>query len=108
MVELVFIVFVTQTHNHVIPALIHALKIKMAAIEITKKMEQRKIMKFLINESIKPVDIYRRLSAQDGHDFLSRTSMFDLCKSFKDGRESVQNEPLAARPATSTRLMLRC
>jgi hypothetical protein len=49
-------------------------------------MEQRVVMKFLVNEGVKPTDIYRRLQAQYGDETLSRSKTFEWCKHFKDGR----------------------
>jgi hypothetical protein len=47
---------------------------------------QRVVMKFLVNEGVKPADIYRRLQAQYGDETLSRSKTFGWCKRFKDGR----------------------
>ena len=55
-------------------------------------------MKFRINESMKPIEIYRLLSAQYDDDFLSRTFAFSWGKLLKDGRETAQTEDHAARP----------
>jgi hypothetical protein len=56
-------------------------------------MEQRVVMKFLVNEGVKPADIYRRLQAQYGDETLSRSKTFEGCKRFKDGRTSVIDDP---------------
>jgi len=56
-------------------------------------MEQRVVMKFLVNEGIKPTDIYKRLEARYGDETLSRSKTFELCKRFKDGRTSVSDDP---------------
>ena len=53
-------------HNSVLPALMHVLEIKMAAVEITQKLEQWIFVKFLANENIKLPDDW--LSAQYGDD----------------------------------------
>ena len=49
-------------------------------------MEQRVVMKFLVNESVK-------LQAQYGDETLSRSKTFEWCKRFKDGRTSVSDDP---------------
>jgi hypothetical protein len=56
-------------------------------------MGQHVVMKFLVNEDVKPVDIYRRLQAQYGDETLSRSKTSERCKCFKDGRTSVSDNP---------------
>jgi hypothetical protein len=56
-------------------------------------MEQRVVMKFLVNEGVKPADIYRRLQAQYGDKTLSHSNTFEWCKRFKDDRTSVSDHP---------------
>ena len=56
-------------------------------------MEQCVVLKFLVDEGIKPADIYRRLQAQYGNETLSRSKTFEWCKCFKDGRTSVSDDP---------------
>ena len=41
-------------------------------------MEQCVVMKFLVKDGVKPVDIYRRLQAQYGDETLSRSKTFNL------------------------------
>jgi hypothetical protein len=50
-------------------------------------------MKFLVNEGVKPTDIYRRLQTQYGDETLSRSKTLEWCKRFKDGRTSVSDDP---------------
>jgi len=50
-------------------------------------------MKFLVNEGVKPADIYRRLQAQYGDEMLSRSKTSEWCKRFKDGCMSVSDNP---------------
>jgi hypothetical protein len=56
-------------------------------------MGQRVVMKFLVNEDVKPADIYRRLQAQYGDETLSRSKTSEWCKRFKDGRTSISDDP---------------
>jgi len=56
-------------------------------------MEQRVMTKFLVNEGVKPADIYRRLQAQYGDETLSRRKTYEWRKRFKDGRTSVSDDP---------------
>ena len=65
----------------------------MADKSVSACMEQRVVMKFLVNEGVKPVDIYRRLQAQYGDEMLSCSKTSEWCKRFKDGRMSVSDDP---------------
>jgi hypothetical protein len=56
-------------------------------------MGQRVVMKFLVNEGIKPMDIYRRLQAQYGDETLSHSKTFEWCKRFRDGHTSMSDNP---------------
>ena len=67
--------------------------IKMADNSVSACMEQHVVMKFLVNEGVKPANIYRRLQAQYGDETLSRSKTFEWCKCFKDGRTSVSDVP---------------
>jgi len=65
----------------------------MADNSVSVCMEQCVVMKFLVNEGVKPADIYRRLQAQYSDERLSRCKTFEWCKRFKDGRTSVSDDP---------------
>jgi len=65
----------------------------MADNSVSACMEQRVVMKFLVNEGVKPADIYRRLQAQYGDETLSCSKTFEWCKHFKDSRTSVSDDP---------------
>jgi len=52
---------------------------------------QRIMVKFLTNENVKPAVILKTLRAQFGDKTLSMTQMYDWSKSFKEGREEVEN-----------------
>ena len=67
--------------------------INMADNSVSACMEQHVVMKFLVNEGIKPADIYRRLQAQYGDETLSHSKTFEWCKRFKDGHMSVSDNP---------------
>jgi len=67
--------------------------IKMADNSVSACMELRVVMKFLVNEGVKPADIYRRLQAQYGDETLSRGKTFVWRKLFKDGRTSISDDP---------------
>ena len=51
------------------------------------------MMKFLVNEGVKPADIYKRLQAQYGDEMLSHSKIFEWSKRFKDGHTSVSDDP---------------
>jgi len=55
----------------------------MADNSVSVCMEQHMVIKFLVNEGVKPADIYRRLQAQYGDETLSRSKTFEWCKRFK-------------------------
>jgi hypothetical protein len=55
-------------------------------------MEQQ-VVKFLVNEGVKPADVYRRLQAQYDDEMLSRSKTSEWCKHFKDGHMSVSDNP---------------
>ena len=65
----------------------------MADNSVSACMEERVVMKFLVNEGLKPADIYRRLQAQYCDETLSRSKIFEWCKLFKDGSTSVSDDP---------------
>jgi len=50
---------------------------------------QRIIVKFVTNENEKPAKILMRFRAQFGNETLSRTQVYDLSRSFKEGRTEV-------------------
>ena len=65
----------------------------MADNSVSACMEQCVVMKFLVNEGVKPANIYRRLQAQYGDETLSRGKTFVWRKLFKDGRISISDDP---------------
>ena len=76
----------------------------------TACMEERVVIKFLVNEGVKPADIYRRLKAQYGDETLSRSKTFEWCKRFKDGRTSVSDDPGrgGSQPAAVIPVNIQC
>ena len=67
--------------------------IKMANNSVSACIEQRVVMKFLVNKGVKPADIYRRLQAQYDDETLSRSKTFEWCKHFKDASVSISDDP---------------
>nr|CDS24512.1 transposase [Echinococcus granulosus] len=70
-----------------------ALLINLAAKCDDTCIQQRVMMKFLVNEGIKPAEIYRRLQAQFKDEALSRSKTFEWCRRFKNGRVSIRDDP---------------
>jgi len=63
---------------------------------------QHIIIKFLINEDIKSIEILTRFQAQFGDGILvSRIQIFDWVKKFRSGRDAVENESYERRPRSS-------
>jgi hypothetical protein len=56
-------------------------------------MGQHVVMTFLVNEGVKPTDIYRRLQAQHGDETLSHSKTCEWCKHFNDGCTSISDDP---------------
>lgn len=56
-------------------------------------MEQRIIMRFLVKEGVKPSEIYQRVTLQYGEETVSKSTLYEWCKQFKDGREVVADLP---------------
>jgi hypothetical protein len=73
----------------------------MAMQAVPNSVAQRIIIKFLTKEGVIPSEIFTRIQAQFGDKFLSQTRMFSWAKSFREGRDRVENEPHARRPRIS-------
>jgi hypothetical protein len=70
----------------------------MAVQTVSSSVAQRIIIKFLTKEGVIPSEIFTRLQA---HECLSQPRVFSWAKSFREGRDRVENEPHARRPRTS-------
>ena len=66
---------------------------KMAKRHVGTVMEQRIIIKFLVKEGVKPSEIYYRISLQYGEDTVSKSTLYEWCKQFRDRRELVTDLP---------------
>jgi hypothetical protein len=73
----------------------------MAVQAVPNSVTQRIIIKFLTKEGVIPSEIFTRLQAQFGDECLSQPRVFSWAKSFREGRDRVENEPHARRPRTS-------
>jgi len=72
---------------------VQGLFIKIADNSVSVCMEQHVVMKFLVNEGVKPADIYSRLHAQYSDETLSCSKTFEWCERFKDGCTSISDDP---------------
>jgi transposase len=72
-----------------------------APLSICTKEEMREVIRFLFAEGVKPVEIIRRMQAQYGDNFLSRSKIYEWIDHFKKGRTSVCDEERSGRPSTS-------
>jgi hypothetical protein len=73
----------------------------MAVQEVPSSVAQHIIIKFLTKEGVIPSEIFTRFQAQFGDKCLSQPRVFSWAKSFREGRDHVENEPHAWRPRTS-------
>ncbi|KAG5316643.1 SETMR methyltransferase, partial [Acromyrmex insinuator] len=65
-------------------------------------MEQRSAIKFCVRNGISAAETLRMRQKAYGDGALSQARVFAWHRMFKEGRESVQDEPRAGRPSTST------
>ncbi|PNF16098.1 hypothetical protein B7P43_G03293 [Cryptotermes secundus] len=73
----------------------------MSKQKLSRSVEQRIVIKFLVGENVRSTEIHHRPQQQYGEECLSRTRVFEWCKCFREGRELVENEPHDRRPQTS-------
>jgi hypothetical protein len=73
----------------------------MAVQAVPSSVAQRVIIKFLTKEGVIPPAIFTRLQEQFGDECLSQLRVFSWAKSFRQGRDRVENEPHPRRPRTS-------
>ena len=70
---------------------LHCLYVKQYQQSVVKNMasnahvEQHVLIKYLVNEGVKPGEIYSRLLSQYDDETLSRSKKFEWCKRFKEG-----------------------
>jgi transposase len=71
-----------------------------APLSIYTKEEMRGVIRFLIAEGVKPVEIIRRIQAQYGDNCSSCNKIYEWIDHFKKGRTSVCDEERSGRPST--------
>jgi transposase len=64
-------------------------------------MEQRAAIKFCVKLKKTATETFEMLKRAYGKECLSRTSVFQWHKRFKEGRESLQDDDWKGRPSTS-------
>ena len=62
----------------------------MSNKEACSRIEQRSVIKFLVAEGCKAVEIHRRMSTLYGATCFSRKNIYKWAKLFKEGRRSVE------------------
>jgi hypothetical protein len=67
----------------------------MTEQEVASSVAQRLIIKFLTKEGAILSEIFTRLQAQFGDEGLSQARVLSWPKSFREGRDRVENEPHA-------------
>jgi hypothetical protein len=73
----------------------------MAVQAVPRSVAQCIIIKFLTKEVVIRSEIFTRLQAQFGDEYLSQPRVFSWAKSFREERDRVENEPHSRRPRTS-------
>jgi hypothetical protein len=63
--------------------------------------KQRVVIQFLVKSGEKPSEIVRKLQVVYGAECMSKTRVFEWAKRFKEGRESVEDDPRAGAPVTA-------
>jgi transposase len=72
-----------------------------ALLSVCTKEEMRGVIRFLFAEGVKPVEIIRRMQAQYGDNYLSRSKIYEWIDHFKKRRASVCDEERSGRSSTS-------
>ena len=65
----------------------------MADNSVSACLEQRVVMKFLVNEGVNPADNYGIFQARYGDEMHRCSKTAEWCKRFKDGRTTISDDP---------------
>ena len=72
----------------------HSSSVKLAApLATCTNEEQRSVIRFLSNEGLKPIEIYRRMKVQYGDACLSLQQVYEWTRKFMNGTSSVTDSP---------------
>ena len=63
--------------------------------------KQRAVIQFLVKSGEKPAEILKKLQAVYGDECMSRTRVFEWAKRFKEGRETVADDPYGGSTCTT-------
>lgn len=66
-----------------------------------KKTEQRVVVKFLVKRGVSSAEIMKQLTDVYKDDCLKKTAVYEWAKRFREGRESVEDDPREGAPSTS-------
>jgi transposase len=77
------------------------LQLSELVVFLTDVVEQRVNIKFCVKLGKTPTETYEILQTAYGDEAVSRNSVFEWFKRFKDGREDLQDDPRSGRPSTS-------
>ena len=69
----------------------------MADKEACTRIEQQSVIKFLVAEGCKAVEIHRRMSTANGATCFSKKNVYKWAKLFKEGWRSVEDEDRSGR-----------
>ena len=61
-------------------------------------LEQRGVIRFFLAESVKSSEILSRIQRQYGSSCISRVNFYKWVQAFKDGHESITDDPESGRP----------
>ncbi|KAJ8957738.1 hypothetical protein NQ318_017636 [Aromia moschata] len=68
---------------------------------LSVQMEQRVNLKFLVKLGKTFIEGYAMSKEEYGNECLSRTQVFEWLKRFKEGRETIEDDPRLGRSSTS-------
>jgi hypothetical protein len=68
---------------------------------LTAVMDERVNINVYVKLCKMPIDTHEMVQTVYGDEALSRSSVFERFKCFKDGREDLQDDPRSGRPSTS-------
>jgi len=73
----------------------------IAIFTMCESTEKRICIKFCFKTGKPTTETYQLLQQAYGEDAMGRTQVFDWFRRFKEGRTSVESNPLSGRPSTS-------
>ena len=74
----------------------------LVTFAMQENIEQRYTIKFCVKLNKSATETFASLTEAYGDATLSRTMVFKWHKAFKEGRESVEDDPCSGRPISST------